>query len=175
MQNCSNRYDVAEPTPQTVTGRMTVAGSRRLREESGGQHGDEPCKCCGVGVLWWGRVPDDECGSHLVSRFGEIAEAFDGQAMFGSAGDDLALVEVAEVDKRVEPGRDAADLDGWRVLRQDGNQPVTAASVCQSGTAHVTVELPAEIAALLSLILAINAWNIIGVATRAWEPGSYAP
>ena len=32
---------------------------------------------------------------------------------------------------------------------------------------------PDEIAALLSLIVTINAWNAIGVATRAWEPGSY--
>lgn len=32
---------------------------------------------------------------------------------------------------------------------------------------------PREIAALLSLIIAINAWNAIGVTTRAWEPGSY--
>ncbi len=30
-----------------------------------------------------------------------------------------------------------------------------------------------EIAALVSLIVAINAWNAIGVSTRAWEPGSY--
>jgi AhpD family alkylhydroperoxidase len=34
---------------------------------------------------------------------------------------------------------------------------------------------PAEVGALLSLIVAINAWNAIGVATRAWEPGSYQP
>ena len=34
---------------------------------------------------------------------------------------------------------------------------------------------PAETAALLGLIVAINAWNAIGVATRAWEPGSYQP
>jgi AhpD family alkylhydroperoxidase len=32
-----------------------------------------------------------------------------------------------------------------------------------------------EIAALVSLIVTINAWNAIGVATRAWEPGSYQP
>ena len=32
-----------------------------------------------------------------------------------------------------------------------------------------------EIAALISLIVMINAWNAIGVATRAWEPGSYQP
>src|SRR5437870_3817482 len=30
-----------------------------------------------------------------------------------------------------------------------------------------------EVAALLSLIVTINAWNTIGVATRAWQPGSY--
>jgi len=34
---------------------------------------------------------------------------------------------------------------------------------------------PAEIAALVSLIVTINAWNAIGVSTRAWEPGSYQP
>ena len=34
---------------------------------------------------------------------------------------------------------------------------------------------PDEIGALLSLIVAINAWNAVGVATRAWEPGSYQP
>jgi AhpD family alkylhydroperoxidase len=32
-----------------------------------------------------------------------------------------------------------------------------------------------EIAALLSLIVAINAWNAIGVSTRCWQPGSYEP
>ncbi len=40
----------------------------------------------------------------------------------------------------------------------------------------VAAELsPAEVAALVSLIVTINAWNAIGVATRAWEPGSYQP
>jgi AhpD family alkylhydroperoxidase len=34
---------------------------------------------------------------------------------------------------------------------------------------------PAEVAALVSLIVTINAWNAIGVSTRAWEPGSYQP
>jgi AhpD family alkylhydroperoxidase len=34
---------------------------------------------------------------------------------------------------------------------------------------------PAEVGALLSLIVTINAWNAIGVATRTWEPGSYQP
>ena len=34
---------------------------------------------------------------------------------------------------------------------------------------------PGEIAALLALIIAINAWNAIGVTTRAWLPGTYQP
>jgi AhpD family alkylhydroperoxidase len=33
----------------------------------------------------------------------------------------------------------------------------------------------AEIAALVSLIVTINAWNAIAVSTRAWLPGSYQP
>ena len=32
-----------------------------------------------------------------------------------------------------------------------------------------------EVAALISLIVTINAWNAVGVATRCWEPGSYQP
>jgi AhpD family alkylhydroperoxidase len=34
---------------------------------------------------------------------------------------------------------------------------------------------PDEIAALVSLIVTINAWNAIAVSTRAWVPGSYHP
>jgi AhpD family alkylhydroperoxidase len=36
--------------------------------------------------------------------------------------------------------------------------------------AHFT---PDEVAALVSLIVTINAWNMIAVTTRAWVPGSY--
>lgn len=32
-----------------------------------------------------------------------------------------------------------------------------------------------ELGALVSLVVAINAWNAIGVSTRTWEPGSYQP
>jgi len=32
-----------------------------------------------------------------------------------------------------------------------------------------------EVAALIGLIVTINAWNAISVTTRAWEPGSYEP
>ena len=34
---------------------------------------------------------------------------------------------------------------------------------------------PDEVAALVSLITVINAWNTIGVSTRTWAPGSYEP
>jgi AhpD family alkylhydroperoxidase len=34
---------------------------------------------------------------------------------------------------------------------------------------------PGEVAALLSLIVTINAWNAIGVTARCWLPGSYQP
>jgi AhpD family alkylhydroperoxidase len=34
---------------------------------------------------------------------------------------------------------------------------------------------PGEVAALLALVITINAWNGIGVAARPWTPGSYQP
>jgi AhpD family alkylhydroperoxidase len=34
---------------------------------------------------------------------------------------------------------------------------------------------PQEVAALISLIVTINAWNALSVSTRAWAPGSYQP
>jgi AhpD family alkylhydroperoxidase len=34
---------------------------------------------------------------------------------------------------------------------------------------------PDEVAALVALIVAINAWNRIAVSTRTWVPGSYEP
>ncbi|HEX7164255.1 MAG TPA: carboxymuconolactone decarboxylase family protein [Trebonia sp.] len=42
----------------------------------------------------------------------------------------------------------------------------------EAAAEHLT---PGEIAALLSLIITINAWNAIGVTARAWTPGSYQP
>lgn len=34
---------------------------------------------------------------------------------------------------------------------------------------------PEHLAALISLIVTINAWNAIGVSARGWTPGSYEP
>jgi AhpD family alkylhydroperoxidase len=46
------------------------------------------------------------------------------------------------------------------------------ATAYQAAAAHLSED---EIAALLCLIVAINAWNAVGVSTRAWQPGSYEP
>jgi AhpD family alkylhydroperoxidase len=44
------------------------------------------------------------------------------------------------------------------------------AAAYESVAAHFTAD---EVAALVSLIVTINAWNAIAVSTRAWVPGSY--
>jgi len=44
------------------------------------------------------------------------------------------------------------------------------AAIYREAAAHFDED---ELAALISLIVTINAWNAIGVSTRAWEPGSY--
>jgi AhpD family alkylhydroperoxidase len=46
--------------------------------------------------------------------------------------------------------------------------------VPEQAYAEVAAEYsPDEIAALVSLLVAINAWNTVGVSTRTWVPGSY--
>jgi AhpD family alkylhydroperoxidase len=46
--------------------------------------------------------------------------------------------------------------------------------VPEQAYAEVAAEYsPDEIAALVSLLVAINAWNTVGVSTRTWIPGSY--
>jgi AhpD family alkylhydroperoxidase len=53
---------------------------------------------------------------------------------------------------------------------------LAASHVPDADYAAVAAEFsPAEVAALVSLIVAINAWNAISVATRAWVPGTYQP
>jgi alkylhydroperoxidase family enzyme len=44
------------------------------------------------------------------------------------------------------------------------------AEAYEAVAAHFT---PDEVAALVSLIVTINAWNAISVSTRAWVPSSY--
>ena len=45
-------------------------------------------------------------------------------------------------------------------------------SAYEAVAAHYTRD---EVAALLCLIVTINAWNALAVSTRAWVPGSYEP
>jgi AhpD family alkylhydroperoxidase len=53
---------------------------------------------------------------------------------------------------------------------------MTGRHVPDEDYAAVAAELePDEVAALLSLIVVINAWNAVGVAARPWQPGSYQP
>ncbi|MGD0602869.1 MAG: carboxymuconolactone decarboxylase family protein [Streptosporangiaceae bacterium] len=53
---------------------------------------------------------------------------------------------------------------------------LTDTHVPDQAYADVAAEFsPPQIAALVSLIVTINAWNAIGVSTRAWAPGSYQP
>jgi AhpD family alkylhydroperoxidase len=44
--------------------------------------------------------------------------------------------------------------------------------VYEAAASHFTED---EMAALISLIVTINAWNTLAVSTRAWAPGSYQP
>ncbi|MGH2908970.1 MAG: carboxymuconolactone decarboxylase family protein [Solirubrobacteraceae bacterium] len=46
------------------------------------------------------------------------------------------------------------------------------AAVWDQASAHFSKD---ELAALVSLITVINAWNAIGVSTRTWRPGTYRP
>lgn len=59
-----------------------------------------------------------------------------------------------------------------------------AEAVVRMADNHVPAEIfddiaahygPDEIAAVLSLIVTVTAWNAIGVSTRTWQPGSYEP
>ena len=77
-------------------------------------------------------------------------------------------------------------LPAWRETPFFDERERAALAFTESVTLLATTHVPAEdydavaaqfssdeIAALLSLIVTINAWNAMGVATRAWEPGSY--
>ena len=79
-------------------------------------------------------------------------------------------------------------LSAWRETPFFNSRERAALAFTESVTlmadTHVPDEAYAEVAAafndlqvsaLVSLIIVINAWNAAGVATRAWEPGSYQP
>ena len=77
----------------------------------------------------------------------------------------------------------AARLAGDAVLHRQGacrarlhrvGDPAGPDHVPAGAYAAVAAEYsPDEIAALVSLLVAINAWNTVGVSTRTWVPGTY--
>jgi AhpD family alkylhydroperoxidase len=67
--------------------------------------------------------------------------------------------------------RERAALDFCEAVTLMAEDHVPSATY-QAIAAHFSED---EIAALLFLIVAINAWNAVGVSTRAWQPGSYTP
>ena len=79
-------------------------------------------------------------------------------------------------------------LPAWRETPYFTDRERAALAFTESVTMLATTHVPAqdydavaahfssdEIGALVSLLVAINAWNAIAVSTRAWEPGSYRP
>jgi AhpD family alkylhydroperoxidase len=79
-------------------------------------------------------------------------------------------------------------LPAWRETPFFSEQERAALALTESITLVAQTHVPdedfaaaakvfseAELGALVSLIVAINAWNAIGVSTRAWLPGSYQP
>jgi AhpD family alkylhydroperoxidase len=80
-----------------------------------------------------------------------------------------ALPAFRETPFFTEPERAALAFTEAVTLLAEDHVPDEA---YEAVAAHFT---PDEVAALLSLIVTINAWNAIGVSTRAWVPGSYEP
>jgi AhpD family alkylhydroperoxidase len=77
-------------------------------------------------------------------------------------------------------------LPAWRETPFFSDRELAALAFAESVTLLAHDHVPAEeykrvaehfsadeIAALIGLIVAINAWNAIAVSTRAWAPGSY--
>lgn len=95
--------------------------------------------------------------------------ATDGRAAGESEQRLFALPAWRETPFFTERERAALALTEAVTLMADEHVPAAA---YQAAAAEFA---PGEIAALLALIVTINAWNAIGVTTRAWIPGSYQP
>jgi hypothetical protein len=65
---------------------------------------------------------------------------------------------------------------GWVVLAAVfGGAGLALRPVASWAERRQPIRNPDEIAALICLIVTINAWNAIGVSTRTWQPGTYQP
>ncbi len=90
-----------------------------------------------------------------------------------AAGEDNARIDALAV-WREAPFYDEAEAAALGLaeaitLCADGHVP---GPVWEAAAEHFT---PTELTALVGLVVAVNAWNRIGAATRAWLPGSYTP
>jgi AhpD family alkylhydroperoxidase len=90
-----------------------------------------------------------------------------------AAGDDEHRLDTLAVWREVpfytEAERAALDLAEAITLCADGHVPQTVwADAAEQFN-------PTELAALVAIVVTVNAWNRIGVTTRAWLPGSYTP
>ena len=59
-----------------------------------------------------------------------------------------------------------------QVVAHAGEVVAAVSEVVEEAARHFE---PERLAALIALLVTINAWNRIGVTTRCWEPGSYQP
>ncbi len=79
-------------------------------------------------------------------------------------------------------------LTAWRETGFFDARERAALALCEAVTLMAVAHVPdaeyaaaaavlseREIAALVCLIVSINAWNAIGVSTHTWRPGSYTP
>jgi AhpD family alkylhydroperoxidase len=79
-------------------------------------------------------------------------------------------------------------LPAWRETPYFSARERAALAFCEAVTLVARDHVPAheyeavaehfgedEIAALVALIVTVNAWNAVAVSTRAWTPGSYEP
>ncbi len=97
-------------------------------------------------------------------------------------------VDMHTIDARAigESDRRLAALPVWRDTPFFSERERAGLQFCEAITQMTIDHVPAsayeavaaqysedEIAALVSLIVTVNAWNAVGVSTHAWAPGSY--
>lgn len=88
----------------------------------------------------------------------------------------------------MQSGCDAGDSHAWRETPYFSHRERAALAFTEAVTLVADGHVPSsaydevagafddsEIAALICLIVAVSAWNMIAVSTRAWTPGSYQP
>jgi alkylhydroperoxidase family enzyme len=91
----------------------------------------------------------------------------------GGPGHELPLgIGTGQLEDGMQAGGDSGDVQS--LAAQSSGRAVADTHVPDRAYQAVAAEFSQqEVAALVSLIVTINAWNAIGVSTRAWVPGTY--